>query len=137
MTAERIGRDGGKLLGFFLVFIGSGIGGLLRHGAGLVFLRFLGPSFPYGTLMINVLGSALMGLIIGLFASIKLNYPDARLFLTTGVIGGFTTFSTFSLDAVTLWERGEILAAFGYVLASVALSLAALMGVLLIVRRFA
>lgn len=124
-------------MGFFLVFIGSGIGGLLRHGVGLVALRFLGPGFPYGTLMINVLGSALMGLVIGLFTSSKFNHPDARLFLATGILGGFTTFSTFSLDAVTLWERGEILAAFGYGIASLTLSLAALMGVLLMVRRFA
>lgn len=77
------------------------------------------------------------GLVIGLFTSSKFNHPDARLFLATGILGGFTTFSTFSLDAVTLWERGEILAAFGYGIASVALSLAALMGVLMMVRRFA
>jgi CrcB protein len=121
---------------FFLVFIGSGIGGALRHGVGLLSLRLFGPSFPYGTLAINVGGSALMGLVVGLFASVSVAGQDARLFLTTGLIGGFTTFSTFTLDAVTLWERGQPLAAIGYVLASVMVSLGALLLVLLLVRRW-
>lgn len=124
-------------MGFLLVFIGSGIGGMLRHGVGLISLRLLGPSFPYGTLAINVLGSAIMGLLVGLFAAFNLGSQDARLFLTTGIMGGFTTFSTFSLDAVSLWERGQQSAAITYVLASVIVSLAALVSTLILVRRFA
>nr|WP_029351788.1 fluoride efflux transporter CrcB [Mesorhizobium ciceri] len=122
-------------MGFFLVFIGSGIGGALRHGVGLLSLRLLGPNFPYGTLGINIVGSGLMGFVVSLFGSFNIGGHDVRLFLTTGIIGGFTTFSTFSLDAVTLWERGQHLAAIGYIFASVALSLTVLMAVLLLVRR--
>ncbi|RWL16973.1 fluoride efflux transporter CrcB [Mesorhizobium sp.] len=122
-------------MGFFLVFIGSGIGGALRHGVGLLSLRLLGPNFPYGTLGINIVGSGLMGFVVSLFGSFNIGGQDVRLFLTTGIIGGFTTFSTFSLDAVTLWERGQHLAAIGYIFASVALSLTVLMAVLLLVRR--
>jgi CrcB protein len=123
------------VMGFILVFIGSGIGGALRHGVGLLSFRLLGPNFPYGTLAINIVGSGLMGLFVGLFALFDIGGQDARLFLTTGIIGGFTTFSTFSLDAVTLWERGQHMAAIGYIFASVALSLTALVAVLLLMRR--
>jgi CrcB protein len=93
--------------GFLVVFLGSGIGGMLRHGVGLLALRFTGANFPWGTLVINVVGSALMGLMIGLFAARSINDPELRLFVTTGLIGGFTTWSTFSLDIVTLWERRD------------------------------
>lgn len=123
-------------MGFVVVFIGAGIGGMLRHGIGLLSLRWLGPNFPYGTLAINVIGSALMGLVIGVLASRNMPGQTLRLFLTTGILGGFTTFSTFSLDSVTLWERGEVAAAIGYVLASVILSLGALVGMLLLARAW-
>ncbi|CAN7702246.1 fluoride efflux transporter CrcB [Mesorhizobium sp. LjNodule214] len=122
-------------MGFFLVFIGSGIGGAFRYGVGLLSLRLLGPNFPFGTLAINIVGSGLMGLVVALFALFDASGQDARLFLTTGIIGGFTTFSTFSLDAVTLWERGQHWAAISYVFASVALSLTALVAILLLMRR--
>ncbi|THK34539.1 fluoride efflux transporter CrcB [Ensifer sp. MPMI2T] len=122
-------------MGFFLVFIGSGIGGALRHGVGVLSLRLLGPAFPYATLAINIVGSALMGLVVALFAAGDITGQDTRLFLTTGIIGGFTTFSTFSLDAVTLWDRGQPIAAIAYVLGSVTLSLGALLSVLLFMRR--
>lgn len=120
----------------FLAFIGSGIGGVLRYSFGLLSLHFLGPNFPYGTLAVNAIGSALMGVVVGVFAAFNAGGQDARLFLTTGIIGGFTTFSTFSLDAVTLWERGQVIAAVGYVLASVTVSVAALVLALLVTRRW-
>ena len=123
-------------LGFLVVFLGSGIGGMLRHGVGIVALRLTGPTFPWGTLAINVVGSAIMGMMIGLFAAKSIDDAELRLFVTTGLIGGFTTWSTFSLDAVTLWERGEIGAAIGYVLASLVLSLVVLMLALVITRRW-
>jgi CrcB protein len=107
-----------------LVFVGAGLGGVMRHGVNAAALR-LGSAFPYGTLGINVLGSLVMGLAIGWFA-LRGGGMQARLFLTTGVLGGFTTFSAFSLDAVTLMERGEIGAALTYVLASVIVSILAL-----------
>ena len=124
-------------MGFLVVFVGSGIGGMLRHGVGLLSLRWFGPVFPFGTLAINIVGSALMGLVAALFSAWNIGHQDLRLFLTTGIIGGFTTFSTFSLDAMTLWHRGEHAAAIAYVLASVVLSLTALAIAVLLIRRIA
>ena len=111
-----------------LVFLGAGIGGMLRHGVNLVSPRWFGAGFPAGTLLVNVVGSALMGLIAGWLAfKTQAGWSQpARLFLTTGILGGFTTFSAFSLEAVLLWERGEAGLAAAYVIGSVVLSLAAL-----------
>lgn len=121
---------------FLVVFLGSGLGGMLRHGIGLLALRLTGTSFPWGTLVINVAGSAMMGLMIGLFAARNITNPELRLFFTTGLIGGFTTWSTFSLDIVTLWERGEAGAAIGYAVASLVLSLTILTIALVVTRRW-
>ncbi|WID97340.1 fluoride efflux transporter CrcB [Bosea vestrisii] len=124
------------MLSTALVFLGAGIGGVLRHGVNVVSLKWLGPSFPFGTMAINILGSGVMGLVAG-FLAFKAGEgwtQNARLFLATGILGGFTTFSAFSLDAVLLWERGEVLPAAFYVLGSVVLSLAALVAGLSIVR---
>jgi CrcB protein len=119
-----------------LVFLGAGIGGVLRHGVNLAALRILGAGFPWGTLAVNVVGSFAMGALAGwlaLRAGAGWTHP-LRLFLATGILGGFTTFSAFSLDAVLLWERGQGGAAAAYVAGSVALSLAALAGGLAVVR---
>jgi CrcB protein len=107
---------------------------MLRHGVGLASLRLLGPGFPYGTLFVNIVGSALMGLAVSLFAAFSVASQDLRLFLTTGIMGGFTTFSTFSLDTAVLWERGGRAAAV-YVVASIALSIAALFLTMHMTRR--
>jgi fluoride exporter len=121
-------------MGFLIVFLGGGIGAALRHGVNLAAARFLGTGFPYGTLVINVIGSLAMGLIAEYFA-LKAGLPQRwRLFLTTGILGGFTTFSAFSLEAALLYERGEIAAAAIYVVASVVLAIAALFAGLAIVR---
>lgn len=113
-------------MGFLLVFIGSGIGGMARHGVNLAALRLFGPGFPVGTLFINVCGSLLMGIVVEYWA-IRSGLPQpVRLFLTTGILGGFTTFSAFSLEAALLWERGQPLATVAYVAASVVLSIGAL-----------
>ena len=74
-----------------VVFVGSGLGGALRHLVGLASLRMLGPNFPFGTLAVNVLGAALMGMLVGLFAFRVSGQAELRLFLTTGMLGGFTT----------------------------------------------
>lgn len=116
-----------------LVFLGAGLGGVLRHGVNLAALR-LGSSFPWGTLGINVLGSVLMGAVTGWFA-LRGGPPQARLFLATGVLGGFTTFSTFSLEAFTLIERGDWGAASVYVLVSVLAGIAGLALALVLVRQ--
>jgi len=120
-----------------LVFLGGGVGSALRHGVNLAAARLLGLGFPYGTLTVNVVGSLAMGALAGHFA-FKAEAAQAwRLFLTTGVLGGFTTFSAFSLDAVLLYERGQPGLALLYVVASVAVSIAALLAGLLTVRHFA
>ena len=113
---------------YVLVFLGAGIGGSLRHAVNLGCTRFCGPAFPWGTLTVNVLGSFVMGACaawLALRAGEDWSQP-LRLFLTTGILGGFTTFSAFSLDAALLWERGQGALAGAYVAGSVILSLAAL-----------
>jgi CrcB protein len=119
-----------------LVFLGAGIGGALRHGVNVGAARLFGVGFPSGTLAVNVIGGVAMGVLAGWLA-LKAGETwtqSVRLFLATGVLGGFTTFSAFSLDAVVLWQRGESVAAGAYVLASVVLSIAGLLAGLFIVR---
>ena len=111
---------------YLIVFLGAGIGGALRHGVNVGTTRLFGFGFPYGTFIVNVAGSFVMGLLAGFFVY-RTGIPQhMRLFLTTGILGGFTTFSTFSLDAALLIERHSFGAAAGYVVGSVAAGLAAL-----------
>jgi len=120
----------------FLVFLGAGIGGALRHGVNVGCARACGMAFPWGTLTVNVVGSLAMGLIAGWLAFKTQAWwsQPVRLFLTTGILGGFTTFSAFSLDAVLLWERGEAGAAAGYVAGSVVLAILGLVAGLALMR---
>jgi fluoride exporter len=121
-------------MGFLIVFAGGGVGAALRHGFNLAFARLIGTAFPYATLFENVSGSIVMGLLIAFFA-FKSGIPQHwQLFLTTGILGGYTTFSTFSLDAALLYERGEIGPAALYILLSVLLSIGGLFGGLMLVR---
>ena len=112
------------MTGALLVFVGGGLGAVARHGVNRLALAWLGLAFPWGTLAVNVVGSLAMGLLIGLFSALETGQAT-RLFLTTGFLGGFTTFSAFSLDALALYQRGEPALAAAYVSASVLLSLAA------------
>lgn len=110
---------------YLIVFLGAGIGGALRHCVNLLSARAFAQEFPYGTLIVNVLGSFLMGTIVGLLASRAGLVPQhVRLFLTTGVLGGFTTFSTFSLEAALLLEKQAYLAAIVYTAGTVCISIA-------------
>lgn len=120
---------------YLLIFLGGGIGAALRHGTNLLSARLVGTGFPFGTVTVNVLGSLLMGLLAGYFAFRGEASQHLRLFLTTGILGGYTTFSAFSLDAALLWERHQPGLAALYVLASVALSIAGLFGGLSLVRH--
>ena len=104
-------------MGFLIVFLGGGIGAALRHGVNLASARLLGTAFPYATLFENVTGSLVMGLLAGYFAFKGDASQCWRLFLTTGILGGYTTFSAFSLDAALLYERGELGLAALYVVA--------------------
>jgi CrcB protein len=111
---------------YLIVFLGAGIGGAMRHGVNMAAAKLLGLGFPYGTFIVNVAGSFAMGLFAGYFAH-RAGIPQhVRLFLTTGILGGFTTFSTFSLDAAVLIERHQFGTAAGYVVGSVAAGLAGL-----------
>ena len=123
------------MTGFLLVFFGGGIGAALRHGVNLLSARLLGAAFPYATLIENVSGSLLMGLLAGYFAFKGEASQPMRLFLATGVLGGYTTFSAFSLDTALRWERGEVALAAAYVLGSVALSIAGLFVGLALMRH--
>ena len=123
-------------MGFLVVFLGGGIGAALRHGVNLASARLLGAAFPYATLFENVTGSLAMGLLAGYFAFKGDASQSWRLFLTTGILGGYTTFSAFSLDAALLYQRGEFGLAALYVVASVALSIAGLFAGLALVRHF-
>ena len=127
------------MISYLLVFLGAGIGGALRHGVNLGCARYCGPSFPWGTLSVNVVGSFATGALaawLAFRAGEGWSQP-LRLFLATGILGGFTTFSAFSLDAVMIWERGEAGLAAAYVAASVVLSIGGLIAGLALVRTVA
>ena len=125
------------MYGYLIVFVGAGIGGAMRHGVNVAALVLFGPGFPFGTLGVNVMGSLVLGLLTGWFA-LKLDPGQHwRLFLTTGILGGFTTFSTFSLETALLLERGAPWIAATYALLSVVLSTAALFAGLMLVRQVA
>ena len=109
-----------------IVAAGGAIGASLRHLTGLVALRLMGPAFPWGTLAVNIVGSFVMGLMVELIARRFGASADLRLFIATGVLGGFTTFSAFSLDAVNLFNRAGFSLAALYVSASVAGAILAL-----------
>ena len=101
-----------------LVMIGGAIGAALRYEVGRASLRLMGPTFPWGTLAVNLVGGLLMGMLAGTLARAEDGEP-ARLLIGVGVLGGFTTFSAFSLDTYNMISRGQAGAAFAYVLASV------------------
>ncbi len=93
------------MMAFAVVFVGAGVGGALRHGMNIGVARVLGTHFPFHTFLINIVGSLVMGLIAGWFMDRPAVDSHVPLFLMTGILGGFTTFSAFSLDALLLWER--------------------------------
>jgi CrcB protein len=123
--------------GYAIVFLGGGLGAAIRHGVNLAGLRIAGPDFPYATMFINITGSIIMGLAAAYFAFKGDVSQHWRLFLTTGILGGYTTFSAFSLDAALLYERGELGQAAFYVVGSVVVSIAGLFAGLAIVRNLA
>ena len=111
---------------YLIVFLGAGIGGAMRHGVNVGATRLFGLGFPFGTFIVNVVGSFAMGLLAGFF-SYRAGIPQhVRLFLTTGVLGGFTTFSSFSLDAALLVERHSFGLAAGYMIGTLSAGIAAL-----------
>ena len=113
-------------MSFILVFLGGGLGAAMRHAANQVAVALFGSGFPFGTLLVNITGSVAMGLLSGWFALRSELPPQLSLLLATGFLGGFTTFSAFSLDTVTLWQRGDHGLAVAYAVASVLLSISGL-----------
>jgi CrcB protein len=125
------------VIGFLVVFLGGGIGAALRHGVNLLSARLFGAAFPWHTLIENVTGSLAMGVLAAYFAFKGGDVSQHwRLLLTTGILGGYTTFSAFSLDAVLLYERGQTTLAALYVLGSVVLAIGGLFAGLALVRHF-
>jgi fluoride exporter len=109
----------------FYVMAGGALGAGARHLVGAAILARLGPGFPWGTLSVNLVGGLLMGLLVGMMARTGAGEP-VRLLLGVGVLGGFTTFSAFSLESWRMIEGGQMLVALGYVTASVVGAIAAL-----------
>jgi CrcB protein len=124
-------------MNYILVFIGGGLGSTLRYFVNVVIPRLLGADFPYHTFIINITGSTVMGLIAGYFAFRGDASQSWRLFLMTGILGGYTTFSAYSLDAAVLYERGAIGLALVYVVGSVVFSIAGLFAGLALMRHLA
>jgi CrcB protein len=117
----------------FAVGVGGGLGALLRYYVASL-VQPAGYLFNWGIFFVNISGGFVMGLIVE-SSALRFNLsPDLRSFLTVGVLGGYTTFSTFSLDSALLLQRGEYLQAAGYILGSVVLSVLALFAGLWIVR---
>jgi CrcB protein len=118
-----------------LVFFGAGMGGVLRHALNRLTPLVIGYAFPYATLVINIVGCLVMGLLAGWFGFRgEHSNQDLRLFLTTGVVGGFTTFSAFSLELVLLGERGQWGPAAAYLTLSIGAGLAAVVTGLALAR---
>src|ERR671939_101963 len=114
-------------LGYVIVFLGGGLGAAARHWVNRVALDAVGPDYPAGTMIVNIVGSLAMGMLATWFAFRgETTNAAERLFLTTGVLGGFTTFSAFALDTRLMWERHDIVAALVYAGGSVILSILAL-----------
>jgi CrcB protein len=124
-------------MNLLFVMLGGALGAGARHLTARLMLSLLGASFPYGTLTVNVVGGLAMGLLAGSLTRLGAQGEAWRLFLGVGVLGGFTTFSSFSLETVVLAERGAVGLAAGYVLLSVAGSIAALVGGLTLARNWA
>lgn len=121
------------ILTLFQVALGGAIGASLRYLTNVGAMRMFGPGFPIGTVIVNIAGSFVMGVLVVALAKKGGNHLAPL--LMTGILGGFTTFSAFSLDALTLWERGQQGLAFGYVAASVLFSLAAIAAGLFVARN--
>ena len=121
--------------GFLLVGAGGAVGAMARYGFAILVARLWPTTFPLATLLINIFGSIAMGLFVGLMAKLlPANQEELRLFVAVGIFGGFTTFSSFSLDTIVLIERGELFQAITYVALSVVVCLIGLYLGLLITR---
>ena len=122
------------MMPWIAVAAGGAVGAALRHGVNQIMLHAMGAGFPWGTLAVNVMGSLVMGLLVGAFAHFWDASQTLRLFLTVGVLGGFTTFSAFSLDSILMLQKGQMVEAMLYIMASVFLSLGGLCAGMMLMR---
>ena len=122
------------MFSLFLVMLGGAFGSGARYLTGVAMLRLFGPTYPFGTLTVNLVGGLLMGLLVGLLARLSVPGENWRLLLAVGLLGGYTTFSSFSLDVVNMLQRGDLTTALGYILISVVGSIVALFAGLALVR---
>jgi CrcB protein len=120
-----------------LVAVGGGLGSALRFGVGRWMLALLGPSFPFGTFAVNIIGGFLMGVLAGWLARLGEGGEALRLLLGVGVLGGFTTFSAFSLEVYNMITRAEVALAAAYAMSSVAGSVLAVLAGVWVMRSFA
>jgi CrcB protein len=118
----------------FLVMLGGAFGSGARYLTGIAMLRLFGPNYPVGTLTVNLVGGLLMGLLVGVLARLSVPGENWRLLTAVGVLGGYTTFSSFSLDVANMLQRGDLATAMGYILISVIGSIAALFAGLAVMR---
>jgi CrcB protein len=125
------------MAGLLLVMIGGALGAGARHLTGRLMMALLGTGYPWGTLTVNLVGGVLMGLLVGALTRLNVPGDQWRLFLGVGILGGFTTFSSFALDAVMMIERGAWGMALGYALVSVVGSVLAVFAGLAAVRALA
>lgn len=119
------------------VAAGGAIGAVMRYGVNVLSFKHFGDGFPWATLSVNVIGSFAMGILIGVFAHFWQPSPEVKALLVTGLLGAFTTFSTFSLDVAALWERGAMAPIAIYIIASVVLSITALFAAMALIRYIA
>jgi|SRR3569623_254539 len=122
------------MFSLFLVMLGGAFGSGARYLTGVAMLRLFGPNYPFGTLTVNLAGGLAMGMLVGLFARLSVSGENWRLLLAVGVLGGYTTFSSFSLDVANMFQRGDLAMALGYALISVIGSVAALFAGLALMR---
>lgn len=125
-----------SLVPILLVAVGGAFGSVCRYLVGVGAGRLLGLDFPFGTMIVNIVGSFIMGVFIEMLALRFDGSEHLRLFVAVGILGGFTTLSSFSLDTIVLFERGAVVATVAYVAGSIVLSLAALVAGLHLVRAF-
>ena len=122
------------MFSLFLVMLGGALGSGARYLTGVAMLRLCGPTFPFGTLTVNIVGGLAMGLLVGILARLSVPGENWRLMIAVGILGGYTTFSSFSLDMANMLQRGDLGLALGYAVLSVAGSVAALFAGLALVR---
>ena len=122
-------------MNFLIVFLGAGVGGALRHGVNSLGMRLLGTDFPYATLTVNIVGSLAMGLLAGWFAQRGEASQHFRLFLTTGILGGFTTFSTYAVDIRRLVDTGHAATGLAYLAATALAALGSVWAAATLTRR--